>query len=73
MNEIIINVICCILAVVVFVAGVFVGIYLATAPFDDEDSECLNVYCFQCEIGMPAILKKGHWHCKNCGLRHGGF
>ena len=27
-------------------------------------------YCFECEIEMPIIKKKGFHYCKNCGLRH---
>ncbi|PWA10947.1 hypothetical protein [Flavobacterium laiguense] len=73
MNEIIINVICCLLAVTVFIVGVFVGIYLATAPFENEYTEYDDMYCFECEIEMSVKEKNGKLYCKNCGLKHGGF
>lgn len=65
-----------IIVVAVFCFGFKVGWFLANVS-DDKNykTEIANtlkdLYCFECEIEMPAKEKKGRLFCSNCGLSHG--
>lgn len=69
------------MSITLIIIGIVVVIVLATSFFfwgmwigfeyaisDNEDLP--DVYCFQCEIEMPAKEKNGSLYCSNCGLRH---
>lgn len=62
-----------------WLSGFFIGIGIAlliTVFFDTQKKKktklkSTDLYCFECEIEMPVVEKKGKFFCSNCGLYHG--
>jgi hypothetical protein len=54
-----------------FLIGLFVGIGSALDIVDADHQRENDLFCFECEIEMPAaIAKNGRAYCTNCKLYH---
>jgi hypothetical protein len=53
-----------------FLIGLFIGIGGALDIADAEHQRENDLFCFECEIEMPAKEKDGKFYCTNCNLYH---
>lgn len=67
LENIAIVVIVIVVLVFVFCCGYILGAFF---EYPEIKTNQHNIYCFQCEIEMPAKEKNGNLYCSNCGLIH---
>lgn len=62
-----------ILCAIVFFIGFVFGLSKPPKASKKRKKSLPDIYCFQCEIEMPAKEKNGRLYCTNCKLRHGSI
>lgn len=63
------------IVILAIIVGFCFGLYTGLTASDYDENDNINIredlYCFQCEIEMPVLIKNNNAYCKNCGLHHG--